>query len=241
MKIFSREFWGTVLIFLGVLLFLAVLYDAVRPFFPNTPHDETVKKLVDAVAGFFKRGEEGSPPPAAQPPPAGPASAEPPAFPPLQPPLPPPNRPDGLLTGDIYQTRGDYYLWVWELRPEKKTGDQVKVEIAHAEAGDNGAFEIVAFADTNGDGQPDQEIARSEKFKAEKPGDWSGLEFTTAEKRIFVGCAWPGREGAVIYRGNGAWPLPDSPFADRFIYSVAGQDSQSAGPAYTNLKVSFPE
>jgi len=235
MKIMSREFWGTILIFLGVLLFLAVLYDAVRPFFPNTPQDQTVKKIVDAVVGIFQRGEKATPPPAGGPPPGEP----PPVT--AEPLVPPPPRPDGLITADVYPTRGDYYLWVWELRPEKKAGDKVKVEIAHAEAGETGAFEIVAFADTNGDGQPDKEIARSEKFRADQPGDWSSLEFSTPEKRIFVGCAWPDRTGVILYRGNGPWPLADSPFADRFIYSVAGPDSQSAGPAYTNLKVSFPD
>ena len=239
MKIFSREFWGTVLIFLGVLLFLAVLYDAVRPFFPSTPQDQLVQKIVNSVTGFLRPGEAAAPTGGEPPPPEGPAAGQPAPMPPLPPPVPAP-RPDGLLTGDVYQTRGDYYLWVWEVRPDKKTGEAVKVEIAHAAPGDAGAFEIVAFADGNGDGQPDREIARSDRREAEKAGDWSSLEFSSPEKRIFVGCAWPGRTGTILYRGNGPWPLSDSPFADRFVYSAAGPDSQSAGPAYTNMKVSFP-
>jgi hypothetical protein len=117
----------------------------------------------------------------------------------------------------------------------------VKVEIAHPVAGEKGAFEIVAFADTDGDGKPDKEIARSEELAAAAPGGWSSFEFTTPEKRIFVGNAWPDRKDVYIYRGNGGWPLADSPLESRFYYSVAGADSRSAGPAFTNLKVSFPD
>ncbi|MCX6348261.1 MAG: hypothetical protein NTV79_02000 [Candidatus Aureabacteria bacterium] len=245
MKILSREFWGTVLIFLGVVLFLAVLYDSVRPFFPNAVQDETAQKIVNAVVSLFKRGAAATPPaeqpPAGQPPSDQPPPEQPPPAAQPPPPPPPPLRTDGFLTDNIYQTKGDYFLWVWEVLPGKKRGDKVKVEIAHPVAGENGAFEIVAFADTDGDGKPDKEIARSEELSAENPGDWSSLEFTTPEKRIFVGYAWTDRSGVYIYRGNGGWPLPDSPFDNRFYYSVAGADSQSAGPAFTNLKVSFPD
>jgi len=241
MKILSREFWGTVLIFLGVVLFLAVLYDSVRPFFPNAVQDETARRIVNAVVSLFKRGGAATPPaeqpPAGQPPAGQPPSEQP--APAAQP--PPPLRTDGLLTDSIYQTKGDYFIWVWEVRPGKKRGDKVKVEIAHPVAGEKGAFEIVAFADTDGDGKPDKEIARSEELAAAAPGGWSRFEFTTPEKKIFVGCAWPERSDVYLYRGNGPWPLQDSPFENRFFLIIAGADSQSAGPAFTNLKVSFPD
>lgn len=227
MKILSREFWGTILIFVGLMVFLFVLYDSIRPFFPLSAQDPLAKKITGFFSSLFNRS--GASPDASPPPPAPPAPPAPGASPP------------GLLTGGVYQAKGDYCLWVWGVKPEKKAGDKVTVEIAHPVAGEKGAFQVVAAADTNGDGKPDREIARSKILSAEQPRAYSSFTFTTPEKAIFVGNAWPERDGVSIYRGNGPWPIADSPFQDHFYLEIGPGDNQPAGPAFTNMKISFSD
>jgi len=145
-----------------------------------------------------------------------------------------------MLTSRIHQTRGNYGLWVWEVKPEKKTGNLVRVEIAHAAPGRRGGFRIVAYADTDGDARPDQLIAESDYFTADLPGEWSSFEFKTGEERIYVGNTWPAENEPLVYRGLGDWPESDSPLEGRFYHIISPGRAVSAGPAFTNLRISFP-
>ena len=78
---------------------------------------------------------------------------------------------------------------VWRLPPGsgKRT---YRIWMAHPEAGPLGSFYYVACADTDGDGRPDRQIARSPLAAAEQPGQWTQWEFTTSEPAVFVGNAW---------------------------------------------------
>ena len=149
--------------------------------------------------------------------------------------------PDELLTSDVLHNRGMYDGWVWAVKPERKTSDRVRVEIAHAAPGPEGAFQIVAYADTEGDGLPDTEIARSELLSADQAGLWSAFEFITAEENIYVGNAWPDADYVAIYRRSGEWPVRNSPLSARFYHSLPPRRPSSAGPAFTNLRISFPK
>ncbi len=229
MKIFSREFWGTVLIWAGILIFIFVLYDAVRPYFPDKSRYPAIDDIQRTLRSFFSKDRRQSKP--AVPPPA--ASSAPAVR-------PRPRRPGEMPTADIHQTGGNYNLWIWEVLAEPKPGEPVRVEIAHAAAGEKGGFFIVAFADTDGDGQPDREIARSPFLTADAPGKWSDFQFPAPGRKIFVGSTWPEDSNTFIYRSNGKWPEGKNMFADRFYHTVSPGKAISAGPAFTNLRISFP-
>ena len=64
------------------------------------------------------------------------------------------------------------------------------VQMAHARAGRAGACYYVAYADTNGDGLPDQLIARSPLAMCARDGGWTGWSFSSSEHVVFVGNAW---------------------------------------------------
>ena len=145
------------------------------------------------------------------------------------------------LTTVVHQTKGNYNVWVWGIKPGVKTENKIKVQIMHAVGGERGGFHIVSYADTTGDGKPDTEIARSDFFTSSKPGEWSSFEFTSSEDRLFVGNTWPRGTNAFIYRGNGPWPFPKCPLEDRFYYRIPPGAADSAGPAYTNMKITFSD
>ncbi len=229
MKIFSREFWGTVLIWFGVVIFLAVIYDAVRPVFPR----ESPYPFIRSIQAFL-RGESARKPEVT----ATVKTEHPPRRPPL---FRGDETPGGLLTTATYQPPAEHRQWVWEIKPGSKTGKTVSVEIAHAAPGQSGGFSILAYADTDGDGFPDRKVAESAFLTAEKSGQWSTFTFTSGEKTLFVGNSWPEGANTVIFRGNGLWPLAEPLLEGRFYYAVAGADSRSAGPAFTNLRVHFSD
>lgn len=214
MKILSRDLPAYILIAVGGLLLTATLFDLLQPHLP-----------IPGPAGISRRTERTAPRERRRPQPAARR--------------PRPGLAAGMLTGAVLHNRGHYDYWVWAVKPEKKTSDRVRVEIAHAAAGPEGAFQILAFADTTGDGLPDTEIARSELFSAANPGDWSGFEFSAGEKAIFVGNAWPETDSILIYRESGEWPLPDPPFEGRFYHSLPPRPLRTAGPAFTNMRIGF--
>jgi len=86
---------------------------------------------------------------------------------------------------------------VWKL-PAGQGERTYCLAMQHAEAGELGAFQYVAYADTDGDGLPDKLIACSPLAAAETPGQWSTWTFTTSEGTVFVGNAWP-NECASVY------------------------------------------
>lgn len=146
-----------------------------------------------------------------------------------------------FFTFATHRSRGRYNLLVWGLKPGRKTGDKVLVEIAHAVPGERGGFRIVAYADKDGDGKPETEIAGSKYFIARSPGQWSSYTFNIKEERIFVGFAWPEGSDTLIFRGRGDWPRPDWPLEGRFYWEITPSRQRSAGPDFTNLKISFPD
>ncbi|HOO77928.1 MAG TPA: hypothetical protein PLI51_07920 [bacterium] len=227
MKLFSRRLWGNVLIVAGVALFLAVAYDTVRPFFPRGPAGGAaawVKSLFSSAGRDSREAPDRAAPRPRKPPTMPREMAE-----------------KGLMTGNIHNTQGNYVLWVWRVKPEKKTGSTVTVRIAHALEGEDGGFHIVAFADRNGDNKPDREIARSEFLTAKETGDWSEFSFSSEDAVIFVGCTWPGGRNTHVYRGSGGWPGEDPVFDDRFFHEINRMEAKDAGPAYTNMKISFSD
>ncbi|HDL63896.1 MAG TPA: hypothetical protein ENH12_00755 [Proteobacteria bacterium] len=224
MKIFNREFAGTVLIWLGVLIFLGVIYDCISPVFPqNAPYP-----FISSIQSFF-RGESS---------PAKKGESE--RMPPPQRSHPPKQlrniQNDGkMLTTSVYRPGESYRHWVWAVKPEYLSGEEITVEMAHGAAGDEGGFNIIAYADTNGDGKPDKKIAESKFLTGEKAGAWSSFTFSTGEKSLFVGSSWPSDNNTVTFRGNGEWPRENFPLEGRFFYIIDGKNSRSAGPAFTNL------
>jgi len=74
------------------------------------------------------------------------------------------------------------------------------VTMQHAEGGPFGQFRYVAYADTNGDGEPDRQIGVSEPARAERAGGWTKWRFTTDEPRVFVGNTWANPDTSIHCR-----------------------------------------
>ncbi|HPJ72097.1 MAG TPA: hypothetical protein PK636_05385 [bacterium] len=219
MKLFSRRLWGNVLIVAGVALFLAVAYDTVRPFFPRGPAGGAaawVKSLFSSAGRDSREAPDRAAPRPRKPPTMPREMAE-----------------KGLMTGNIHNTQGNYVLWVWRVKPEKKTGSTVTVRIAHALEGEDGGFHIVAFADRNGDGRPDIEISRSPFLAGRRAGDWSQWSFRAPTGKIFVGYTW--REGARVYFERTGWK--DASFSPEMYYSSGELPTLSTSPRASNLAV----
>lgn len=227
MRIFSRDFWGTVLIWLGLAIFLIVIFDIIRPVFP----EHSRYPLIQSIQSFFSR--EPQPRPRQDP---SSSSAPRPETPRLQ--IPHGSR---MLTTDVFSPGNQYHLWVWAVKPNHRTGKLVRVEAAHAVGGPQGGFFIIAYADTDGDGMPDREVAKSGFLIAGKTGQWSTFTFSAGEEPLFIGQAWAEDQEAVTFRGNGEWPEKDFPLQGRFFYLIDGAGSRSAGPAYTNIRISFAD
>jgi len=79
---------------------------------------------------------------------------------------------------------------VWKL-PAGEGRRTYRVSMAHAEANAAGAMHYVAYADTDGDGRPDELIARSPRAVAKEAGGWTQWQFTTDRRDVFVGATWP--------------------------------------------------
>ena len=232
MKIFKRKTWGTVMIIIGIIIFLFVIYDTLRPYFPRrAPYAylDGLEEAYQSVRGWFTD--------------TPPSSRDvPPTFRTQRPYQSHQQTVAGQFPiSSTIKPMGQQNLWVWEVLPERKNGKKVKVEIAHAAPGKEGGFFIVAYADTNNDGKPDQEIAKSPFLIARNIKDWSVWEFETGEERIFVGNIWPVDNNTILYRAQGNWP-DQVPLKGRFYYKIDPnhpEKTRSAGPAYTNLKLSF--
>lgn len=103
----------------------------------------------------------------------------------------------GIITPLPTPTVGPQRVQVWRA-PQTEGKRTVRVSMAHAEAGQAGAFRYVAYADTDGDGNPDELLAVSPLAVARKAGEWSEWSFATDQPRVFVGNAWE-RNGTPVY------------------------------------------
>jgi hypothetical protein len=223
----NRDRRGNILIWLGSFFLLLILLDSIRPLgFTDWP-DRLWKRA--SVASRNGKDASGGVP-------ASPRRT--PVIPGARITVPCSGE---ALTASVVRPGVSYNLWAWSVKPEFKTGDAVNVRAAHPAAGGKGGFAIVAFADSNDDGKPDREIARSKYLAAGRAGTWSGFTFKTAEKRIFVGITWPIGDGHLIYRQNGPWPLEESPLEHIFYFRKEDGVFHTAGPAYTNMRISFSD
>ncbi len=110
-------------------------------------------------------------------------------------------------------------LQVWKLPPGtgRRTYD---VRMAHAEPGRLGGFHYIVFADTDGDGQPDQLVARSPLATADRVGGWTRWSFTTDRTALFVGNTWRRLDAVQYYRSA---PVPaDTGLGDTEVF-VSGR------------------
>ncbi|MCX6348058.1 MAG: hypothetical protein NTV79_00940, partial [Candidatus Aureabacteria bacterium] len=144
-----------------------------------------------------------------------------------------------FLTADVFPTGRDSGLMIWEIKPEAMTSNTMRVEAAHALAGEKGGFWIVAYTDDDNDLIPDREIAKSDYLRATNSGEWSSYTFTTRAERVYVGIAWPPDGYHFIFRSAGNWPNQATPLEGRFYYSAPPNEPRAAGPGFTNLRLSF--
>ncbi|MDP8236853.1 MAG: glycosyltransferase family 39 protein [Candidatus Erginobacter occultus] len=154
---------------------------------------------------------------------------------------PPPSDFPVAVRGQEYLTErsilADYYnLQIWEVNPWKRRGDRMVLEAAHAAPGEAGGFQLVVYADTDRDGKPDLLVEQSPYHTADKQGEWSSFTFTTDQKHIFVGMAWPRGSKTTVYYERLLWP--DDLFPERMYYRT-GPGAATAHPVLTNMRLSF--
>ncbi|HPJ72067.1 MAG TPA: hypothetical protein PK636_05235 [bacterium] len=99
--------------------------------------------------------------------------------------------------------------------------------------------EAFMFSYSPREGTPAYEM--KEFLTAKETGDWSEFSFSSEDAVIFVGCTWPGGRNTHVYRGSGGWPGEDPVFDDRFFHEINRMEAKDAGPAYTNMKISFSD
>ncbi|MBU1105758.1 MAG: hypothetical protein KKB51_03735 [Candidatus Riflebacteria bacterium] len=126
---------------------------------------------------------------------------------------------------------------VWQLLPENFRPGRFRLSMQHAVAGKQGSFFMIAWADKDGNGIPDTEIARSELKTAAIAGDWSSWEFTCDAGNLFVGNTWPQKNEKIYYRHGGK--NLNHGLSNKLFYSRTFDTApnKSTSPRYTNIKV----
>lgn len=143
-----------------------------------------------------------------------------------------PSASGGLLTDSV--VHATYFdVGVWEVANGFPAGTVLKLEMAHAKGGDEGAFRLAVFSDADGDGLPDSKAAESPLFAGGSEGDWSSFTFAAPAGRYFVGASWP--IGNWIYYERGPWN--DKTFGETMFYSRGGIPRNKAYPVITNLRL----
>lgn len=85
----------------------------------------------------------------------------------------------------------DHRVQIWKVPDSDADGNRtIRVAMAHPQAGPDGAFRYVAYADTNADGKPDKLLAVSPVAQADQPGGWSSWAFQTDAPDVYVGNTW---------------------------------------------------
>lgn len=109
-------------------------------------------------------------------------------------------RPSGGIRKPISRAKVlAHRVQVWKL-PARNGQRTICLWAAHPEAGPLGAFYYVAYADTDGDGRPDKQIARSPRAVAARPGQWTQWSFSTDQPVVFVGNTWTNPWTQVYHR-----------------------------------------
>ncbi len=141
--------------------------------------------------------------------------------------------PGGALPGTEY---ADYFdIGLWEVTREVPRGQKVVLEMAHAAPGPGGAFRMIVYTDSNGDGLPDRQAAVSPLLEGEQAGAWSRWEFTAPGGPLFVGSSW--RLGTWVFYSKSPWI--DLPLGEVMYYSRGGMPHHKAHRS-GRLKISFP-
>jgi hypothetical protein len=131
----------------------------------------------------------------------------------------------------------DHNVQVWAVDPSIANSSEYEISIQHALAGPEGAFYIVAWEDTDGDGLPDHEIARSGFMTAKSKDQWSTFAFKTTSKALFIGNAWGEPKPTIYYEMNRTLNRNDGlGSVVYFSRQVDGIPSNKASPRYTNIK-----
>lgn len=132
-----------------------------------------------------------------------------------------------------------HHVQVWEVTVPVEAGRKYSLAAQHGAAGARGAFHLVVWTDTDGDGKPDEEVGRSKLLRGRRPGRWSDWTFTAPETPIFAGTAWPQEDELVFYQKGGDRPKAHADFGDTVFYSrtFEGAPNQQAKPRYTNLRI----
>ncbi|MBN1253198.1 MAG: hypothetical protein JXA16_13755, partial [Bacteroidales bacterium] len=89
---------------------------------------------------------------------------------------------------------------------------------------------------------PDKEIGRSNLFTAKNAGDWSSWIFKSVYDKIFVGNTWKQSDDRIYYQIDGKLEGYKG-LSNKLFYSreFNGKPTQSVGPRFTNIKVSFKD
>ena len=123
---------------------------------------------------------------------------------------------------------------LWEVDPAFQSDGQWIVKIQHAATGSLGGFYFTAWADSDGDGRPDTELARSGWTTADA-GEWSAWTFASYGDRVFLGNTWPGDR--IVYYAMNDPSVAYHGLGDRVWYArTFGSVPQfSAAPRHTNI------
>ena len=132
-----------------------------------------------------------------------------------------------------------HQVQVWEVTAPVEEGREYALAAQHAAAGTRGAFHVVVWTDTTGDGKPDTEVGRSKLFRASKAGRWSDWTFAAPATPVFVGMCWPQEDELVFYQKDGGRPKVHEGLGDTVFYSLTfdGMPDQQARRRHTNLRV----
>jgi hypothetical protein len=133
-----------------------------------------------------------------------------------------------------------HFVQAWKLTDLNSGRKTIRVQMQHAVKGKRGAFQLVAWTDSNHDGLPDTEIARSQIVTPDSKHLWSELTFQTESNDVFVGNRWK-RHDSILFYGMNYLPKGWEGLSHEVYFSrTAGEmPTQLVGPRCTNLRVSI--
>ena len=126
--------------------------------------------------------------------------------------------------------------YVWRILYNMPKGLKVRVRVQHALSGQEGAFCLTAWSDTDRNGIPDTRIGISPLMIADKD-QWSVWEFMSTEKTVFVGIVI--KEKTPFYYQMGGTLEGYCGLSNRVFYSHRSDQvpQSSIQPRYINICV----